>query len=226
MEKKNCNGKVKAKGYGCNELNYLNPMHKGLCLTCWKSWLINTENGKEHLNKIKIKAKKEIKNLAKQEKTRKKRELMSSDKYRSLVLQPIINEIARLIDYGQPCIATGNINGKMNGGHYHSTGAYRNCALNLHNIHIQSFQSNHFKSGDQANYRNGIIATYGIDYMNYIEGLKTIQSKFMKHELEEAYPRMIEFRNELRKNKKKLSPKERILIRSKANVYIGLHKTN
>jgi len=53
-------------------------------------------------------------------------------------LQPLINKIARLIDYGQPCIATGSFNGKMNGGHRIAVGANETIRFNLHNIHIQS----------------------------------------------------------------------------------------
>jgi len=90
-------------------------------------------------------------------------ELMSDDKYRSSVLQPVINEIARLVDFGQPCIATENY-GKENGGHYISVGANRTICLNLHNIHIQSFESNHWKSGDTLKYQVGIIRVYGEEY--------------------------------------------------------------
>mgnify|MGYP003539733037 FL=1 len=101
-------------------------------------------------------------------------DIMSDDKYRSSVLQPVINEIARLIDFGQPCIATENY-GKENGGHYISVGANRTICINLHNIHIQSFESNHWKSGDTLKYQGGIRKVYGEDYLAFMDGLQKHQ---------------------------------------------------
>ena len=69
-------------------------------------------------------------------------ENMSSDGYRSKIIQPIINEIARLIDYGHGCICTGSKNGKMNAGHYISVGSNDTLRFHLENIWLQSMHSN------------------------------------------------------------------------------------
>jgi len=161
------------------------------------------------------------------EKKEKTIDLMSCDEYRSKYVQPIINEITRLIDYGQPCIATGKYNGKMNGGHYHAVGSNRTLALNLHNIHIQSFESNHFKSGDNLLYKEGLIKTYGLDYFERIEALKqTKPIKLTKSELIEIKKIASEIRNELKKNQyQSYPPEKRIEMREYINQRIGIYES-
>jgi len=221
--KKECKGKGLAKGNGCGNLEFINPMSKGLCTSCWRDWLLNTSKGQEYVSKVGLKAKKKVNHKKKKEKTEGLRKLMSVDAYRAKVLQPVINEIARLIDYGQPCIASGRFTGKMAGGHRKSVGTNRGIALNLHNIHIQSFESNSFRGGDERAYDAGIVREYGNDYLDYLISLENHTAKFSKVELEEAYPRACKFRNELKKDKKVLSPKERINKRNEANNFIKLY---
>ena len=151
-------------------------------------------------------------------------ESMSSDAYRSKVIQPIINEIARLIDYGQPCIASGRYIGKMAGGHFVSVGANRSVSLNLHNIHIQSFESNSFKSGDESNYRLGIIKTYGQDYFDFMDSLRHLKGiDLSKSILSEIKPVITQIRNDLKHNPIKRTPKERIELRNEINEKIGIY---
>ena len=174
------------------------------------------------LNKTRLNSQK----TAKKERKQKTIDLMSCDEYRSKYVQPIINEIARLIDYGQPCIATGKYEGKMNGGHYHAVGSNRTLALNLHNIHIQSFESNHFKSGDNLLYKEGLIKTYGLDYFERVESLKQIKPiKLTKDQLIEVKRTASEIRNML---KSELYPKlqyERIFLREYYNSLLGIYES-
>ena len=151
-------------------------------------------------------------------------ENMSSDKYRADVIQPIINEIARLIDYGQPCIASGRYTGKMAGGHFVSIGSNRSCSLNLHNIHIQSFESNSFKSGDESKYRLGLIQTYGQSYFDFIDSLRHLKGiDIGKDKLIELKPLVSEIRNDLKRNPIKRTPSERIELREDINIKIGIY---
>ena len=150
---------------------------------------------------------------------------MSSDAYRSKIIQPIINEIARLIDYGQPCIASGRYNGKMAGGHFISVGSNRSVALNLHNIHIQTFESNSFKSGDEAKYRLGIIERYGKDYFEFMESLRNLKNiDLSKQRLSELKPLISQIRNDLKRNPIKRTPQERIALRNEINERIGIYQ--
>lgn len=221
-----CKGKGKAKGEGCgNEYNPTTSLNKGLCNKCYADWLFTTKEGNKLIEKSTIKAKNEMQKIQKKETKEKKIELMGVDKYRAGIVQPIINEIARLIDYSQPCIATGKITGKMNGGHYYSVGSNRTICLNLHNIHIQSFHSNHFKSGDDIKYREGLIATYGEEYYNNkVESLKKIEAIHLsKKDLIEIWKKAVIIRNELRNNLVVRTPEERIKLRDEINKRLGIY---
>lgn len=222
--KKSCKGRNQAKRLGCNTLVFLNPMHKGLCSKCWIDFLIHNEEGNLYLAKISIKAKKEVKQKQAKQTSQAKKELLSVDGYRAKYLQPKINQIVRLIDYGQPCIATGTTIGKMNAGHCITTGASRTLSLNLHNIHIQSFHSNHHKSGDELKYMEGIIKTYGLKYWEFMRSLHQINIKFAKHELVDAYENAKKIFNELNQAKQTYTPSERIELREQLNKEIGLFK--
>ena len=103
------------------------------------------------------------------EKKKKTIELLSKDGYREKYIQPLINEIARIIDKDQPCIASGVTSGKMAGGHYHSVGHNRTLALNLHNVHQQAFHSNGPQGGQHIKYRHGLIRVYGERYTEFID---------------------------------------------------------
>ena len=100
---KRCRATGKAINFkGCGQSKYLHKF--GLCKDCFFEWLYNTTEGKTFLDSTQIRAKKHVQKEQKKEQSKKKEEtrqkkidLMSSDKYRSEILQPIFNEIARLI---------------------------------------------------------------------------------------------------------------------------------
>ena len=219
-----CKGKGNARGSGCGLEGYIKPLNKGLCTTCWIDWLLNTEKGSEYRIKTTIQAKKTVIHKSKKEKSEGLKKLMSVDAYRAKVLQPIINEISRLIDYGQPCIATNRTTGKMAGGHRKSVGTNRGIALNLHNIHIQCFESNSFRGGDERLYDAGIIRVYGQEYLDYLISIENYTAKFSKRDLEEAFVKAKEFRNELKNNLQVRNPNERRALRDLGNKKIGLYE--
>lgn len=151
--------------------------------------------------------------------------LMSSDKYRAKVLQPVINEIARLIDYNQPCIATGNFQGKMSGGHFISVGSNRTVCLNLHNIFIQSFESNSWKGGDNLKYRWGIKNTFGTEYLDFMEGLQRCPKiSLSKDDMIDIYKKACEIRNKLKKSPKVYNKNQRIELRNQVNLELGIYQ--
>ncbi len=211
----------------CGDLTNVERLKYGLCPKCYISWIMDTEPGKIHMQKAILKGRKIVKTnndkKNREEKAKTKIELMSTDKYRAEYLQPIINEIARLIDYGQSCIATGNF-GKMNGGHYISVAANRTTALNLHNIHIQSFESNHFKSGDSIKYRHGLIERYGNGYFEYIEYIQRHKALHLKKaDIIEIALKASSIRSELKKNIEQRTPCQRIELRNEINLKLGIY---
>lgn len=177
---------------------------------------------------------KALKNLERSKKDQKKEwtkrkekmkiENLSTDGYRSKYTQPLINKIARLIDNGQRCIATNNL-GKMSGGHYHSVGSNRSIALNLHNIHIQSYESNGPKGGDQIKYRHGLIRVYGPEYADFVDMdlCKVGPIKVTKQELIELGPLLRSIIKRLENENKVRTPQERMDLRKQLNIEIGIY---
>ena len=210
------------KNTGCDNVR-TSSLHKGFCSACYAGWLLNTDDGQRYYNRVKIKAKP----IGQKNRTKQKRELMSSDAYRAKVLQPVINEIVRLIDYGQPCIASGVTTGKFSAGHFISVGANRATALNLHNIHIQAYHSNGPQGGQPIEYLEGLKEVYGDEYAVFVMQFRgyTRKHKISKQEMEQAYPKARRVRNWLKKRKRKWSATDRIRLRNMVNSYLGLYNT-
>jgi len=143
------------------------------------------------------------------------------------VLQPIINAIARKIDHGQPCIATGSFNGKMNGGHYVSVGSNPTLRFNLHNIHIQSMHSNSFKGGDNLRYQDGLKSVYGLDYFNFVDSLRK-DYHVLKLDIETIKSTISISRKILKDlpENEIYTPLDRIRLRSEINQKLGIYETN
>jgi len=140
-------------------------------------------------------------------------------------LQKVVNHIARLIDYGQPCIATGSYSGKMSGGHCIGVGANDTIRFNLHNIHIQSFHSNSWKGGDNIRYKEGIRLVYGEAYLDRLNQLKsTPEIKLSKLDLVEKIVIAKSIRNRLKLADKQYTAIERIELREKFNRELNIYK--
>lgn len=229
IKEKVCKGQGKAIGAeSCGKMVTVEYRKHGLCPNCYAGFLFEDERGKIIYQKTLIRAteivKKDREKQSKEKDKASRLKLMTADKYRATILQPIINEIARLIDYDQPCIATGNYGGKMSGGHYRSVGSNRTIALNLHNIHNQSFESNVHKSGDSIRYREGVIETYGIQYFDFMDSLvKHRPLKLLKSEMTTIYSEAIKVRNELKRNLQQLTSYERIEMRDRVNERLNIY---
>lgn len=225
LKEKPCKGRGTAKGSGCGQIGFYNSLNKGLCRACWADWLSNTPEGQQHLAKVSLKAKKSIEHQRRELTRERKKELMSVSQYRAKVIQPIINEIARLIDHEQPCISTGEHHKSYDAGHYYSTGSNPAIALNLHNIHRQSVYANQHQSGMPREYFQGLMRIYGPDYAMLVMELKTQykDKRISKQEMQELEPKAKRVRNWLRKNQAKRSPTQRIRLRNIINNYFNLY---
>ncbi|MFK5981479.1 MAG: recombination protein NinG [Flavobacteriaceae bacterium] len=229
IKKKPCKSMGKSKGFqGCGELQFNRKFGLGVLCGCYSKWLLNTPEGQEVLEKGtllgKKKAIKEQKKKDRDETAKKRLELISPDKYRAKYVQPLINKIARLIDYGNPCTPTGNFEGKMAGGHYTSVGANRTICLNLHNIFIQSFHSNSWKGGDDKKYRAALKRIFGADYLEFIEGLNSHRSlQLRKPDLIKIKEKALVIIKVLEADKELLSAEERIEKRNNINLELGIY---
>jgi len=138
--------------------------------------------------------------------------------------QTEINSIARSIDKDYPCIATNTTNGKMNAGHYIGVGANDTLRFHLENIWIQSEHSNSWKSGDTIRYQNGIVATFGKEYLEYMNSLQQIKPiKLSISDVKEKIPIARGILKWLKLQERKFTVAERISLRKEFNQKIGLY---
>ena len=221
QHEKACKGINKAHGFqGCGKMSFYR-LH-GLCPSCQWDWMQNDERGKIYYAKVfSSKVKKATEKRNRLDTKEKKVKLLSNDEYRAKHVQPILNAIAREIDFGQPCIASDTF-GKMAGGHYYSVGSNRTTALNLHNIHIQSFHSNSWKGGDEIRYRQGIVKIYGNEYIDFMEALKQTPALHLgKTDLMEI---RLKAKNALKHIERiKRRPEDRIALRNEINQVLGIY---
>jgi len=228
IKQKKCFGQGLAKGHGCGKLTSIENRVYGLgkMCGCYSDWLLNSENGKIKMQKsiFKVQKPRIAEGKAKDKTT--KISLMSNDEYRKTYIQPVINKIARLIDYGQPCIATKRF-GKMAGGHFFSVGSNRTTAYNLHNIHIQNFESNGMSGGDPLLYIEGLKEIYGNDYFEFVSSLKkTPDLKLNKSEMIQIYARAKTIALRLEKSVNELNPEQRIKLRNECNAELNIYEEN
>lgn len=184
------------------------------------NWCKSTEEGREWVVKNTLpKAKKAIK-----KESDKKFVKMKAESTNWLQkIQTEVQTIVRLIDYGQPCTARGNNTGQMQGGHVAAKGGHPQCRLNLHNIHIQCVYSNKWKNDDGL-MLEGIERIYGKEYRSFVESL--VRAPITKHtnwEYHEMYIIAKRISNELKKDKHKRDPLERLNLRNKYNQELGCY---
>lgn len=192
----------------------------------------------KHCEKIDCKVKWSMQEVSKQKekaiKAKKqswtKEKLELKDKLKSLSdwkndLQREINVLVREIDKGHGCIATGSHNGQKQAGHYFSVGSNSTLRFHLENIWIQSMHSNSWKSGDTIRYQQGIIETFGKEYLEYMNSLQSITP--LKLTIEDIKPKISLVRSLIKWVKlqdKKFTNEERIFLRKEFNQKIGIYE--
>lgn len=137
-------------------------------------------------------------------------------------LQVEVNKIVRLIDKDLPCLARKK-GGKMAAGHIFSRGSNPTIRYNLHNIHRQNTQSNHFQNDDGL-LREGLVNEYGQNYMNFISELRTTpQLHYKEFEYREFTYVAQKIALSLSKLNLTYSLENRILLRNKINEELAIY---
>jgi hypothetical protein len=170
-------------------------------------------------------AKKKEKSKWQKEKKQRLIDLESIRGIQSKYIQPKVNELVRIIDNSQPCIASGTF-GKQNAGHYYHAGGNPQIRFNLHNIHIQSFHSNSALAGDVLRYREGIKRVYGLDYLEFMDSLtQTPTIKRTKTFYLELNNKLIEVKKWLKTQTKGQiqDSASRIRLRNEVNLLLGIY---
>lgn len=84
--------------------------------------------------------------------------------------QAAVNAYVRNRDAGEPCISCGRFHeGQWHAGHFRSRGSAKHLALDVRNIHRQCQPCNAHLHGNVLNYRLGLIARYGVEFVEAIE---------------------------------------------------------
>ncbi len=85
------------------------------------------------------------------------------------------NRYIRLRDAGKPCICcglplgTGEVGGDYDCGHYRSVGSAPHLRFDERNAHAQRKQCNRYGAGRAVDYRNGLIARMGREFVEALE---------------------------------------------------------
>lgn len=223
VKMKLCKGFGPAKGHGCSNIVWECVHGLGKSCGCYSKWLLETKEGEEKLKRSRLKAQKIIQKQAvvKYKKKRKKDKDEATDWKKKL--QTSINEIVRLIDKGQMCPAKKYHAKQFHAGHVYSRGAEPSLRYNLHNIHRQSAQSNHFQNEDGL-FREGLSNEYGPTYMEFLSSLREIRAlKYSQREYNTFYKKAREIALRLRKEDKTYTRQERLKIRNKFNIQLGIY---
>jgi hypothetical protein len=215
IKEKKCFGNGKAISFqGCGKLVNVAFRKYGLCSSCYAEFLTETEVGKVILFKALNKVQKPIFDEKKA-----KENITDWNKK----LQTKINLIVRLIDFNQPCLAKNKLANQMHAGHVFSRGSNPMLRFNLHNIHRQSAQSNHFQNEDGL-FREGIIKEYGILYFEFISNLRQIKDlKISNDTYIELYKKASKTALKLAKEKKEYTLNERFQLRNEINKELNIY---
>ena len=89
-------------------------------------------------------------------------------------------------DFGLPCISCGCLTAKQwDGGHYLKAELFSGLIFTETNCHAQCSVCNDFRSGNELEYRDGLIVRYGLNYVVELEAIKNVSRnyKYTKQEL-------------------------------------------
>lgn len=155
----------------------------------------------EYANKAAQKSK-ERREKAERDADRARRESLKTRREWMAEAQSAVNAYCRERDYGLPCISCGRHHqGAWHAGHFLSRGAHPELALDPRNIHRQCAPCNTHLSGNQLEYRKGLLARYGLSEVEWLEG----HHEPKKYTIDE----LRSIRDEYRKKLKELLEKKR-----------------
>ena len=219
MKVKTCQGNYNVdKFQGCGSTAY--KFVYGLCPKCLYEWMTTTEKGKIYYAKQFLPRVEKVKVKHKKQADKKQKDNMTDW---ALKLQEPINKIVKLLDIGQPCMARRIHSPQIHAGHIYSRGSNSTIRFNLHNIHRQGAQSNHFQNEDGL-LREGIKLEYGADYLDFITSLQRTPSlEYANHEYKEFVTLAVGIVKMLKRQGRTLNLEQRLEMRNEINQTIGIY---
>jgi hypothetical protein len=184
---KKCKSTGKAKSFeGCGTMS--DRRKYGLCPNCYRTWLLTTEEGAEHIKKSTIQAKKRVEKENKAKKHRERKEFKNKHKSIAKLIQEARVYFQRYIrkrDQKKPCISCGNHYSEIfDAGHYYKAELYTGLIFDEDNVHKQCRKCNTFLHGNEAGYRIGLINRFGHDFVDILDK-KAIAMRSYKYSREE-----------------------------------------
>lgn len=157
IKQKKCKGTGKAVGYGCGLLVPVSRFNKsnrvyglGKSCGCYMNWLLNTDAGKQQLQKVTLKATETSRSLEKAFKDKKQKDGIVPHLENT---KQAVHEMVRERDKGKPCISCGTPwNNTFQAGHCFNANNYRSIKFYFLNIHGQCEQCNLYKDGNVTEY--------------------------------------------------------------------------
>jgi len=220
---KPCKGTGVASGLGCGIPTLHRIYGLGKMCGCYPDFLLKTDAGKVIMQKAMLKGKQTVKKeIVKNSKTETRKQKDKLKKW-SDELQKKVNIIVRFIDKDLPCLATKRIAKQTHAGHIFARGGNQTIRFNLHNIHRQSAQSNHFQNDDGL-LREGVVREYGQPYMDFISELRrTPQLNYSNEDYHEFYKKASKIALSLKKLDVLYGIEERLIQRDKINQELGIY---
>jgi len=218
-----CKSQGKANGFeSCGKtMTEFEKRTYGMCNGCLWDFYHETEIGKiiyqkSFLPKVSLK----LKSIQREN----EKKMRSNTKSWKTELQTNINKIVRLIDKDLLCLAR-NQKGQLHAGHVFSRGGNQTIRYNLHNIHRQSAQSNHWQNDDGL-LRDGLTNEYGQSYMDFIASLRqTPALEYKEWQYKELSLKSAKIALRLKKLDLTYSIAERIKLRNEINLELGIYES-
>lgn len=152
-------------------------------------WTCAIVLGKSNVQKQNAKA------WQKEKKIRKEKLKSQSDWLQDL--QKVFNEFIRLSQRGNACISCPNPN-PTDAGHYRSVGAHPELRFEEKNVNLQCRKCNGYWGGNLIEYRKGLVAKYGVEVVEWLEG----PHEAVKLSIPEIKEKIEYYRSKIREMKK------------------------
>ena len=177
-KEKKCKGTGIAKGYGCGKLQFERVYGLGK-YCCYNNWLLNSQEGKEKLNKITLKVTEPRRSLEKAIEDNTKRKGITAQ---LLYTKDLVHQAIRLRDKFKPCISCGaQWNKDFQAGHFYNANNYRSIKFNFLNINGQCRQCNLLKDGNFTEYQFRLPERIGEEKFKILEELANLDKQSNKH---------------------------------------------
>lgn len=184
IKAKKCKGIGKAKEVdGCGTETVFRKY--GLCPSCYSGFLLNTDAGKQILEKATLKSVSDRKKQEKKE-TRRIKESLKTKKDYEKELERIFNKFIRMRDEHLPCVSCGAEAGayKLTAGHFYPAGSYKNLRFTEDNVWGQCwYNCNKNRHGNLHEYRNRLILRIGRDRVEALDRMAQIERHYTIPEL-------------------------------------------